>query len=347
MNSNVSVELWLHPDKLSALQAALEREHSTLRDHLQSSLEELYRIWVPHEPRAELREKLREEFLQQEFPPGSNFCWAAYRIMEGGELCCCKTRQADELLDAARRLMQYLGCPEEVRPQRFADTIPQRLEITPDDFDQFDLLRTETTGQISGVFDIHLDQGLFSAVNIHSGWHSYRVGDVYGAACYAFQNGSLSTSECWARLLERLCGRELTPDTNAMKLQGDKPLPVEQLRFADELPEYNGRLNFYVPVNFDPDEVFGTHVATAENDDFLNVYAQYDLDSGLVCDELTVVLVRGDATEEEYHYPLTQAQRQVLREKMDAYCQAQTGLYLEDFRAHCLSEMQGPAAPQL
>ena len=107
MNSNVSVELWLHPDKLSALQAALEREHSTLRDHLQSSLEELYRIWVPHEQRAELREKLREEFLQQEFPPGSNFCWAAYRIMEGGELCCCKTRQADELLDAARRLMQY------------------------------------------------------------------------------------------------------------------------------------------------------------------------------------------------------------------------------------------------
>ena len=64
----MSVELWLHPDKLSALQAALEREHSTLRDHLQSSLEELYRIWVPHEQRAELREKLREEFLQQEFP---------------------------------------------------------------------------------------------------------------------------------------------------------------------------------------------------------------------------------------------------------------------------------------
>ena len=39
--------------------------------------------------------------------------------MEGGELCCCKTRQADELLDAARRLMQYLSGPEELRPQRF------------------------------------------------------------------------------------------------------------------------------------------------------------------------------------------------------------------------------------
>ena len=68
MNSNVSVELWLHPDKLSALKAALEREHSTLRDHLQSSLEELYRIWVPHEQRAELREK--------------NFCSGNFRLVQ-------------------------------------------------------------------------------------------------------------------------------------------------------------------------------------------------------------------------------------------------------------------------
>ena len=39
-------------------------------------------------------------------------------------------------------------------------------------------MRTENAGQISGVFDIQLDQGLFSAVNIHSGWHSYRMEDV-------------------------------------------------------------------------------------------------------------------------------------------------------------------------
>ena len=69
MNSNVSVELWLHPDKLSALQAALERERSTLRDHLQSSLEELYRIWVPHEQRAELS-------------CGKNFCSRNFRLVQ-------------------------------------------------------------------------------------------------------------------------------------------------------------------------------------------------------------------------------------------------------------------------
>ena len=51
--------------------------------------------------------------------------------------------------------------------------------------------------------------------------------------------------------------------------------------------------------------------------------------------------------EEEYYYPLIQAQRQVLCEKMDAYCQAQTGLHLEDCWAHYRSEMKGPAASQL
>ena len=65
MNSNVSVELWLHPDKLSALQAALEREHSTLRDHLQSSLEELYRIWYEHVQKTAVE---CFEFLNHNFP---------------------------------------------------------------------------------------------------------------------------------------------------------------------------------------------------------------------------------------------------------------------------------------
>ena len=347
MNSNVSVELWLHPDKLSALQAALEREHSTLRDHLQSSLEELYRIWVPHEQRAELREKLRAEFLQREFPPDSNFCWAAYRIMEGGELCCCKTRQADELLDAARRLMQYLGCPEELRPQRFADTIPQKQEITPNDFDQFDLMRTENAGQISGVFDIQLDQGLFSAVNIHSGWHSYRMEDVYGAACYAFRKQDLSTEQRWERLLNQLDGKELTPDSEPPVLCGSRRFRLEGLALEHEINELDNRLTFYLLPNYDPDAVFGLHVAEADNDDFLTACAVYDLDTGEVCSSLSVFHDRGAEGELEYRYPLTVHEQLVLGKRMDAICVKMTGMHLEDCRAHYLSEMQGPAAPQM
>lgn len=343
MNSNVSVELWLHPDKLSALQAALEREHSTLRDHLQSSLEELYRIWVPHEQRAELREKLRAEFLQREFPPDSNFRWAAYRIMEGGELCCCKTRQADELLDAARRLMQYLSGPEELRPQRFADTIPQKQEITPDDFDQFDLLRTENAGQISGVFDVQLDQGLFSAVNIHSGWHSYRMEDVYGAACYAFRKQDLSTEQRWEWLLNQLDGKELTPDSEPPVLCGSRRFHLEELALEHEINELDNRLTFYLLPNYDPDAVFGLHVAEADNDDFLTACAVYDLDTGEVCSSLSVFHDRGAEGEVEYQYPLTAHEQMVLGERMDAICVEQTGMHLEEYWARHLAEMDGPA----
>ena len=49
-----------------------------------------------------------------------------------------------------------------------------------------------------------------------------------------------------------------------------------------DLSECGGLLQFYMPVTFDPDAVFGTHVATAENDDWLNVYAAYDLNACLL-----------------------------------------------------------------
>ena len=60
---------------------------------------------------------------------------------------------------------------------------------------------------------------------------------------------------------------------------GTRRIPVDKVSFADELSECDGLLQFYMPVTFDPDAVFGTHVATAENDDWLNVYAAYDLNT--------------------------------------------------------------------
>ncbi|ERI61696.1 hypothetical protein HMPREF0239_05148, partial [Clostridium sp. ATCC BAA-442] len=58
---------------------------------------------------------------------------------------------------------------------------------------------------------------------------------------------------------------------------GTHRLPMGEVGFAEDLSECDGLLQFYMPVTFDPDAVFGTRVATAENDDWLNVYAAYDL----------------------------------------------------------------------
>ena len=115
---------------------------------------------------------------------------------------------------------------------------------------------------------------------------------------------------------------------------------MDKVSFTDELSECDGRLLFYVPVAFDPDAVFGTHVATAENDDWLNVYAVYDLDTGRPCPALDVTLVCGDGNEFAFRYPLTESEQAALLEKMDAYCRQQTGQGLEDTRAALLREQR-------
>lgn len=74
------------------------------------------------------------------------------------------------------------------------------------------------------------------------------------------------------------------------------------------------------------------------DDDYLNVYADFDLDVGEVCDALTVIQVCGDGSEETYRYPLTEEDRSILRAKMNDYCMEQTGLSLDDYRAQYLDE---------
>lgn len=111
-----------------------------------------------------------------------------------------------------------------------------------------------------------------------------------------------------------------------------------EVGFAEDLSECGGLLQFYMPVTFDPDAVFGTHVVTAENDGWLNVYAAYDLNTGKPCSALDVILVCGDSSEFAFRYPLAKQEQAALLEKMDAYCLEQTGMALADFRARYLVE---------
>ena len=119
---------------------------------------------------------------------------------------------------------------------------------------------------------------------------------------------------------------------------GTRRLDMSAVSFEEELMECCGKLNFYIPVTFDPDAVFGTHVASESNDDWLNVYANFDLEAGEPEKALTVVLVCSDGHEFEFSYHLTAPEREQLREKMEDYCQAQTGMSLEKYRQELCSE---------
>ena len=96
---------------------------------------------------------------------------------------------------------------------------------------------------------------------------------------------------------------------------GTRRIPVDKVSFADELSECGGLLQFYMPVAFAPDAVFGTHVATAENDGWLNVYAAYDLNTGKPCSALDVILVCGDGNEFAFRYPLAKQEQAALLER--------------------------------
>ena len=128
--------------------------------------------------------------------------------------------------------------------------------------------------------------------------------------------------------------REAPPELTA----GTKRLPVDAVSFTDEITECDGKLNFYIPINFDPDAVFGTNVASAFNDDWLNVYANFGWKTGRIDSALTVCLVCSDGHEFEFFYPLTSAEQVQLWNQMDAYCHQQNGQSLGETRTALLRE---------
>ena len=99
-------------------------------------------------------------------------------------------------------------------------------------------------------------------------------------------------------------------------------------------------------VCFDADQMFGTNVCTTENDDWLNIYANYDLEARRVCDTLEMYLQRGNGDEEAFKYRLSAEEQALLLPKMDAYCQARLGQTLEECCADYLAE-QSQESPEM
>ena len=93
-------------------------------------------------------------------------------------------------------------------------------------------------------------------------------------------------------------------------------------------------------VNFDADKVFGTNVCSTENDDWLNIYANYDMDERSVCDTLDVYLVLANGDEQALKYRLSPEEQALLLPKMEEYCQQQWGQSLEQCCADYLPELR-------
>lgn len=132
-----------------------------------------------------------------------------------------------------------------------------------------------------------------------------------------------------------------------LELHGSRRLRPEEIIFSDEVSELDGRLNFYMDCSFNPDEVFGTHVDSADNNNWLNIYAEYDLENSQVCDALKVILCREDGFDYEMAYQLNAEEKSAILDKMGQYCQEKYGQSLLEFAAEMESEITAMETPQM
>ena len=236
-------------------------------------------------------------------------------------------------LTVAKQLRGYLRGEAGMDHPTFAECCERHLQITAGEFDRLAGVHMEHPEKVAGAFELDFDKQEFSTAHPTHGWQTYSMRDVSTAAYHAFRPDSMDWPKRTRRFTEKLAGSEIASAGH---------LSARQVTFADEISEIEGRLNFYIDTGFDVDAVFGTHVCTGENDDCLNVYAEYDMAAGRVCGELEVDLHRADGREEAVPYTLNAVEKAMLLRKMEAYCLEQTGMTLKDYSAQRLTENQEP-----
>lgn len=266
--------------------------------------------------------------------------FAVLHVTENGESTYFVAEENLEMLQAAARLRSYTRKPPENSPARFTGMFSCGEKISREQFQTYVNERLENTGQVTGAFDIDLDRGRFDALHIMDGWQCFRIQDVSTAAYFAMKKNGVSQDVRWQVFLDRLDGKQLTNEVRSIYLTGARTLRSEDISFAEDIVQNKNLLEFYMEVCFDADKVFGTHVCTTENDDYLNVYANYDMEKQQVADTLEVYLECGSRGEQDYKYRLTNEEKELLLPKMEEYCQQKWGQSLDACCEQYQSEQQ-------
>lgn len=330
MAQHEEIVLWLDRRWKKAIEKHLKGE--TLQEHLETVLDELCNQLPQREYERISREIYAEDAANREVEEAAR-TYAAYHVVENGQEWYYKTTPGEELLGAARMLRKYLKDTER-STGKFISLYSQAQPITPEEYRHLMHLRMENTGKVTGVFDLDFDKREFSAVHTIEGWKTWAMQDVATAVYRATQRQLVSGDVMLQKLLECLNGKGITSAGH---------LSARNFSFGEEIIESDGKLNFYLQADFDVDAAFGTFVCTDQNDDWLNIYANYDIEKGRPCDTLELNLCKGDGTEENWNYHLNAAEQEVLRRKMVEYCQQQSGMSLHEY-AQQLQEEQGQAS---
>lgn len=319
MAQQEEIVLWLDRRWKNAIEKHLKGE--TLQEHLEPVLDALCNQLPQREYERISREIYAEDVASCEAEESAR-TYAAYHVTECGQEWYFKTSPGEELLAVGKKLRGYVTKGNGVAPDKFIGMFFGGQPITAKEFDALTALRMENTGKVRGVFDVNLDKREFSAVHIIDGWQTWAMRDVSVAVYHATRSQFASGDDKWRKLLDHLNGKEITSAGH---------LSAQNFSFGEEIIESDGKLNFYLQADFDVDAAFGTFVCTDQNDDWLNIYANYDIEKDRLCDTLELNLCKGDGTEENWSYHLNAAEQEVLARKMEDYCQQQTGMSLHEY----------------
>ena len=318
MAQHEEIVLWLDRRWKNAIEKHLKGE--TLQEHLETVLDELCNR-LPEREYERISRAIQSEAAAQRAEEEAARTYAAYHVTECGQEWYFKTSPGEELLGAARMLRKYLKDTER-STGKFISLYSQARPITPEEYQHLIHLRMENTGKVTGVFDLDFDKREFSAVHTIEGWNTWAMQDVATAVYRAAQRQLVSGDVMLQKLLECLNGKGIISAGH---------LSARNFSFGEEIIESDGKLNFYLQADFDVDAAFGTFVCTDQNDDWLNIYANYDIEKDRLCDTLELNLCKGDGTEENWSYHLNAAEQEVLARKMEAFCQQQTGMSLHEY----------------
>ena len=335
--SSRDITLWIDERWYEALTKHLNGE--TLKEHLEEVLDQMCNE-LPQQEYERISTLIWQEQQQAKQEQETARRFAVFHVTENGGSTYFTVEENLEMLQVACRLRSYTRKPPENSPQRFAGMFSRGDKISREQFDMFVCERLDNTGRVTGAFDIDLDTGRFDALHIMDGWQCFRIQDVSTAAYFAMKKTSTSMDERWKVFLDRLDGKQLTQEVEPGYLSGSRTLRTEDISFSEDIVQNDNLLEFYMDVSFDADKVFGTNVCTHENDDWLNIYANYDMETRRICDTLEVYLVRGDGGEQDYKYRLTDEEKELLIPKMEEYCQHRWGQSLEECCADYLAEQE-------
>lgn len=326
------IALWMDSRWCNALESATGKTMDALmREQVDTLIQTL-----PQDVQDRINEEIRQEDKQWAEEKERTRRFSVSRVTECGETRIYEVAVGEADYHAAGRLRRYLRGENQGKP-----LYPDGHPLTEAEMERHVAEAVRSSQRVVGVYDIDLDAGEFSILDVKKGWQTYRVKDISTAVYFASKKESAEWITKRDNFRERLKGLETLPVQRPVFIRGAEPLPMDKVCFENEVVQNDNCLNFYMPVYFDPDIVLGTHVGTDENNDWINLYANYDMERGCVCDTLEVYLVRGDGSELDCQYRLTPEECAALLPKMDAYCKEQMGLSLEEAGAQYLSEGPG------